>query len=79
MTRRTVQLLSVHLLHHEGTPREEFECSLAHLDEHMHWTPQFAHTVLRHAQRAGLLTSEQGRLRLTSRGRDTARAMLVRS
>jgi len=73
------QLLSVHLLHHENTPHEAYECSHAHLETHMRWSPEYANRVLGFARRHGWVRCDDERLHLTERGRETALLMLVRS
>ncbi len=73
------QLLTVHLLNHEGQPDEAFESGLAHLVKHLRWDDRFADGVVDHAQRHGLVTLSDERLSLTERGRRTASAVLGRS
>ena len=71
-------LLAIHLLNHEGEPDEEFESGLAHLVKHLRWEDRFADGVVDYAQRHGLVTCADERLRLTSKGRRTASAVLGR-
>lgn len=69
-------LLAIHLLNHEGRPEAEEESSLSRLPHHLHWTPQQVDRVVRQAERAGHVQSEQGRLRLTPEGRMLARQQI---
>ncbi len=71
------RMLLVHLLHHEDTPEAERECRVAHLEEHLHWTPAFAGQAIRAAERAIRVRRRGDRLALTEDGRTAAqRAML---
>jgi manganese/zinc/iron transport system permease protein len=71
-------LLTIHLLHHEGTAAVEAESNEAHLGEHLRWTPDFARRVVDGAQQAGLLVrSGGGELRLTEGGREAARGAMA--
>jgi hypothetical protein len=72
------EALAVHLLQHEGGPNEAHESALAHMDAHMRWQPAFANEVAQRAVRNGLVERENGRLRLTNLGRETARRAMVR-
>lgn len=71
-------MLAIHLLHHEGGPRESRENRTAHLQEHLRWSPEFARRVVRRAERDGLLERDQGDLlRLTPLGREAARHQML--
>ncbi len=66
-------MLAIHLWHHEGEPDEAEESSVDHLHgKHVGWTPEFTRRTVSLAERAGLVTREGDRLRLTQPGRDAA-------
>jgi manganese/zinc/iron transport system permease protein len=64
-----VQMLVVHLLHHESRPEAETENRIDHLEYHIAWTGAFAREVVRKATAMGLVTECDGRLFLTDSGR----------
>jgi manganese/zinc/iron transport system permease protein len=71
-------LLTIHLLHHEGTPAYDEESREAHLGEHLRWNPDFARRVIASAEDAGLLvTTPDGRLLLTDEGRYAATSAMA--
>lgn len=70
-------MLTIHLLHHEGTPEAEVENRLDHLHDHLRWAPAFAHGVVQRADERGLVRLENGSLHLTEAGRGLARTMLA--
>lgn len=72
------EALAVHLLNHEGQPDEAKESALAHLNAHMRWGDDFARRAVRWAVTHGLVTPSDGRLRLTTYGRETARRAMTR-
>jgi manganese/zinc/iron transport system permease protein len=72
------EALVVHLLHHEGQPDEAQESSLAHLGAHMRWDDRFAQRAVRWAATHDLISRTNGRLALTTHGRETARRVMVR-
>ncbi len=71
-------MLAIHLYQHENLPEAAFECSYAHMGEHMRWTSNHADRVVHKAQRERVLTREGDMLRLTEKGRDLARQTLVK-
>ncbi|MEM6335757.1 MAG: metal ABC transporter permease [Bacteroidota bacterium] len=71
------KMLTVHLLHHEGTPAEPRESRVAHLHEHVRWTPAFARGVVSRAERSGLVVRQDGTLHLTDVGRTVAQKAMV--
>jgi manganese/zinc/iron transport system permease protein len=71
-------MLAIHLYQHEKLPEAAFECSYAHLDEHMRWSPDHADKVVYKAQREKVLKREGDMLMLTDKGRDLARQSLVK-
>jgi manganese/zinc/iron transport system permease protein len=70
-------MLTIHLLHHEGTAEAATESRVAHLHEHLRWAPEFAGRVVRAAERAEFVERDDGRLALTERGREAARGALA--
>lgn len=71
-------MLTIHLLHHEDLPEAEQENRVAHLGEHLRWSDHFSMTVVRQAQREGLVNlSSDGRLTLTNMGRTHAHEVAV--
>ncbi|CAN5534363.1 metal ABC transporter permease [soil metagenome] len=76
--RLTVQMLTVHLLHHEQTPDAPRECTVSHLTDHLRWEPDHAQQAARAATRRHFVTREGDRLRLTESGRELAREAMVR-
>jgi manganese/zinc/iron transport system permease protein len=72
------RMLTIHLLHHEGTADSDMECHESHLGEHLRWDPRFAARVVSEAERDGMLLRQPGgRLELTAPGRqDAQQAML---
>jgi manganese/zinc/iron transport system permease protein len=67
------QTLVVHLATHAATADAAEESAVAHLSEGLQWTAQFAHRVVRWADRAGLIRQSNGHLSLTERGAERAR------
>lgn len=67
-----VQMLVVHLLHHESRPEAETENRIDHLEYHIAWTRAFAQEVVRRAVAMGVVTERDGRLFLTESGRALA-------
>ena len=70
-------MLTIHLLNHEGLPEADEECRVDHMHEHMRWEPAFTAQVVRHAERTGLLLSQNGQLALTPQGRQVARQSML--
>ncbi|QDU20853.1 Manganese transport system membrane protein MntB [Urbifossiella limnaea] len=66
-------MLTVHLLHHEGTATEADESAAAGLHTHFHWTPRDTAAVVRRAVRHGLVERAGEGLKLTATGRERAR------
>ncbi len=62
-------LLVKHLLNHYGTPQEEHESALEHLQRGLGWEPEFAGRVAADAQGGGLIRIDGDRLRLLGPGR----------
>jgi len=67
-----LQMLAVHLAHHEGRPEEARENRTDHLHEHIRWDPAFARRVVRYGERKQAVVSRSGDLELTDRGREIA-------
>jgi len=73
------QLLTVHLLQHEGEPSAEYECSFDHLGEHMRWSDEFAAKVVARVVQEGYIERSGDRLELTGLGRAVADSALGKS
>ena len=71
------KMLAVHLLHHEGTPQEDRECQVPHLQEHLRWTPELAKLAVGAAVRDGYVVRRADRLALTAQGRVYAQESMV--
>jgi manganese/zinc/iron transport system permease protein len=69
-------LLVIHLLQHEGTAQEAEESRINGLHRHLHWTSEEVLRVVRRAEKAGLVQSQDGLLRLSPTGRERARSWL---
>ncbi len=70
--------LGVHLLHHEGTPEEEQESHVRHLQDDLKWAPKYAKKVVASGIRNGLLLKTGNHLRLTPLGKETVRSLMNR-
>ena len=70
-------MLTIHLLHHAGSPDAAEECHVDHLHAHLRWEPQRAMAIVGSAERGGLVTVEEnGVMQLTPEGADVARAAM---
>lgn len=66
-------MLAIHLVQHEGTPDEDEESRVEHLQgDHVGWTPRFTARAVDQAEDRGWITREGDRLRLTEAGRQEA-------
>lgn len=66
-------MLAIHLLQHEGDPREDDESRVAHLHgRHVGWAEGFTRRVVAGAVHRRLVDRDGDRLRLTERGRALA-------
>lgn len=74
-----VHMLLVHLLDHEGTPREKEESRIKTIDDHMRWEDRFAARVIYRASDQKLVDASGEYLRLTEKGRETAKSVMVSS
>jgi manganese/zinc/iron transport system permease protein len=71
-------MLTIHLLHHEDDAAAMEENRVAHLREHLRWSTDFAHKVVRRAEREGFVLRDSGDLlELTPLGREVARHRMV--
>lgn len=61
-------MLTMHIANHTATAEAEAENRALRLNEHLKWSPQFAHEVISLAERSGLIQQENGLLTLTSTG-----------
>lgn len=73
-----ITMLAGHLLNHEHTPEAEFETEMAHLNEHLRWSPEFADQVIRRSRQAGIVRPRGNRLELTESGRRRASQEFLR-
>ncbi|MEX2588054.1 MAG: metal ABC transporter permease [Actinomycetota bacterium] len=71
------QMLAAHLFNHDGTPEQETESHVGHIEKVLGWPPQFRSQVIGRAVQRGLLSESSGYLTLTDRGREFARKVLV--
>ena len=67
------KMLAIHLLNHEGTEAEAVESQIEHLEENLRWKENFARRVVNYSVSNGFLLVNNGRLILTSRGREYAK------
>lgn len=66
-------MLTIHLLHHQGTPAAQEECAESHLAQHLQWEQPWAERVVRAAVDAGWVERRgDGLLHLTGSGRQAA-------
>lgn len=72
-----LRMLVVHLFNHEGLPEAAEENREDHLHEHISWTREFAHQVVRYGERKGAIQRGEARLELTDDGRALARNAIV--
>jgi manganese/zinc/iron transport system permease protein len=72
-------MLAIHVFNHEGTPEAEQENRVENLPEHLRWSPAYVSQVLRRAERRGLVTLDNGLLKLSQPGRQLVRDVLVTS
>lgn len=72
------EMLVVHLSNHEGTPEQRTESTLAHLQQELRWTAEFATQVVRRATQARLIELQNGYLELTEHGRTLAQGVTAR-
>lgn len=72
-------VLTVHLLHHAGSPEAVVECRVERLRDHINWDERWARSVLGYAIRCGLVVEESGVLKLTFAGERYAREAMERS
>ena len=56
----SVRMLVVHLLHHQGTPREQEECRLDGLHDHLSWGESRVREVIREAESRKLVERRGG-------------------
>jgi manganese/zinc/iron transport system permease protein len=72
------EMLVVHLANHEGTPQQQQESSLGHLQADLRWTAQFAAEVVRRAIQVGWVRQDNEYLELTGDGRFLAQRIMAR-
>lgn len=72
-----VKMLTVHLVHHEGTDREREENRLSTLSEHLRWREAEIRRAVRAAEERRLVERAGDHLALTDRGRTLAEGAVV--
>lgn len=70
-------MLAMHLAHHEEEAEAERENRIEHLEEGLHWDPDFARRVVALAIRDGYVVPRDGLLAVTETGRALARRALT--
>jgi manganese/zinc/iron transport system permease protein len=73
------QMLTLHLLHHEGTTEAATESRVDHLSDHLRWSANFAQQVVARATERGLVQPAGEVLVLTESGRRLAREASVQT
>ncbi len=68
--------VGVHLHNHEGTPEQESESEVQHLQEELGWSEKYAGQVVAVGVRNHLMEKHGTQLRLTPLGRETVRALM---
>jgi manganese/zinc/iron transport system permease protein len=76
--RFAVDLLLVHLLHHEGDAAGDQEDRVEHLSGHFGWSGRLAERTVQLGGQAGLLVRNGAHLGLTEAGREQARTAMIR-
>lgn len=71
------KMLAIHLLNHEGTPEQERESEVSHLEENLCWKEGFANKVIKYTESKGILIREGAVLRLTDEGREYAKKSIT--
>jgi manganese/zinc/iron transport system permease protein len=71
------RMLTVHVLQHESEEDAATECSVGHMQDHLHWAEEFASRVIRGAQKQDLVQVRDGCLHLTPKGRQLAEKAVV--
>jgi manganese/zinc/iron transport system permease protein len=71
-----LQMLAIHLLHHEAEDEAGHECAEETLDEHLGWSPDAVRSAVRRALREGLVQRQGPLLVLTDAGRALAGEVL---
>ncbi|MEX2501825.1 MAG: hypothetical protein WD336_05585, partial [Trueperaceae bacterium] len=69
--------LAVHLHHHEDDPEAEIENAVQALRTHLRWSDAHARAVVARSRDAGLVRRDGDRLRLTPKGRASAREIVA--
>lgn len=71
------KMLTIHLANHEGTPDEQSENRVDHLEDHLTWDASFASRIVRFSVHRGLVEQDEMQLQLTDAGRQLASETLV--
>lgn len=75
----SVQILLVHLSHHEGKPESTEENRYQNLDKHLHWDKEQVKKIVKYAQNQNLVSIESGILWLTDLGKKQAQLSITAS
>ena len=73
-----VDMLLVHLMHHQGDETEAYESSRSHLRNHFNWSDTFAERVAKQAVRQKNIQQESGVFQLTDTGKERASQVMLR-
>ncbi len=72
-----IDMVLVHLLHHQHTPSEAEECHPQHIAHHLNWSTPVVQQILHKAEDRHYLIIKQGLLALTPEGEQRARQRLA--
>lgn len=73
----SLEMLLVHLLHHEGSPEAERECHINHLSEHLYWDTDFSNQIVNRGEREAFIQKKGDYLFLTTSGQDKAKQSMT--
>ena len=71
------KMLLVHLLEHEGTPKERNVNTIDNMINHMGWSPKFSKIIMTHGIVKGYIIREKKALFLTPLGREKGKDALI--
>ena len=71
------KMLTIHLANHEGTPEEERENRIDHLEDHLTWDSTLAARIVRFSTQEKLVQKKGPYLYLTKAGRDLADEAII--
>lgn len=73
-----VEMLVMHLATHQGTPEQQDESTLLHIERELNWTPEQTAKISSQAERNGYITHQNGTLNLTPTGLTLSQKILDR-